>query len=344
MNIIIIGNGVAGITCAMAARRRDPECSITVVSGETEYFFSRTALMYAYMDMMPRRNLEPFERGVYARQNIQLKKAWVVDMDAGAKTVKLDTGESLPWDRLVFAVGATANIFPWEGVDQVNDGIVHFVSMQDLDNCERLTPSTKEAVVIGGGLIGIELVESLLHHKVKTTFLIREPYFWPVALGEEEGEYVTAHMRAHGADVRVAEEMVRVEADSNGRIAKIVTNKENTLPCQMLGITAGVRPNIGRIKAFKDQPQLGRGIIVNERFETNIPGVFAAGDCAEIHPEGGKPYGETIWYSAKRHGQDQGETDNQPVHAHLPHLFPLRGPCRKPRLRQTPASGCSYSP
>ncbi|MEO0814898.1 MAG: FAD/NAD(P)-binding oxidoreductase, partial [Myxococcota bacterium] len=66
MKIVIIGNGVAGISAALAARQRDPKASITVVSGETEYYFSRTALMYAYMDMMNRKDLEPYERGMYA--------------------------------------------------------------------------------------------------------------------------------------------------------------------------------------------------------------------------------------------------------------------------------------
>ena len=303
MKIVIVGNGVAGITCAMSARQRDPDASITVISGETEYFFSRTAWMYSYMDMMTRRDLEPHDRSAYAKQRIELVRDWVIDMDPDARTVTLEKGGARSWDRLVFAVGAAPNMFPWKGVDRIKEGKVHLVSMQDLDDCERLTPSTREAVVIGGGLIGIELVECLLFHGVKTSFLVREPWYWPMAIGEEEATFVGAHMREHGVDLRLSEEMVEAHVDGSGRVKSVTTSAGNELPCQLLGIAAGVHPAIERLKQFSSAPELGRGIIVDERLETSIPGVFACGDCAEIHPTGGDPYGELIWYSAKRQGK-----------------------------------------
>lgn len=303
MRIVIVGNGVAGITCAMTARQRDPRADITVISGETDYFFSRTALMYSYMDIMTRRDLEPYERSTYKKQNIQLVRDWVVNCDANQQTVTLESGQQVPYDKLVFAVGASPNMFRWDGIDQVSDGLVHFVSMQDLDTCERLTPSTQRAVVIGGGLIGIELVECLRHHGVDVTFLIREPFYWPAALSKEESDFVTSEMQHHGVDVRLTEEMVRVEVDETGRVSKVITNLGNEIPCQMLGITAGVRPNTRRIQAFDHKPEMGRGIIVNQYFETSLPNVYAAGDCAEIHRPGHDPQIELIWYSAKRHGE-----------------------------------------
>jgi NADPH-dependent 2,4-dienoyl-CoA reductase/sulfur reductase-like enzyme len=302
VRIVIIGNGVAGITCAMDARQRDADACITIISGETDYFFSRTALMYSFMDSMRRKDLEPYERHVYARKNLRLVRDWVVDLDAEQRLVTLEGGESIAWDRLVLALGAAPNLFPWDGVDAVDEGLVHFVSMQDLDHCERLVPSTKQAVVVGGGLIGIELVECLLHHGIATTFLIREPWFWPMSLGPEEAEFVVEHMRQHGADVRLEDEMERVEVDGQGRVSAVRTTKGEHLPCQMLGIAAGVHPNLERVKAWSQAPEMGRGIIVDQAFRTSLPDVFAIGDCAEIHPTDGTPYGETIWYSAKRHG------------------------------------------
>ncbi len=303
MRVVIIGNGVAGITCAMTVRKHDKDASITVLSGETEYFFSRTALMYAYMDKLTRRDLEPYERSEYARQDIKLIKGWMVDCNTQTQQVVLDNGERIPYDKLVYAVGAKPNMFPWDGMDQVKEGKVHFVSMQDLEQCERLTPSTQHAVVIGGGLIGIELVECLRHHGVKVTFLVRESYYWPMALGEEEATFVTAEMRHHGVDVRLTEEMTRVEVDDNGRVKAVHTNKGNVIECQMLGIAAGVRPNIDRLKDFSQPPELGRGIVVNEYLETPQKNVYAAGDCAEIHfPGQERPTTELIWYSAKRQG------------------------------------------
>ncbi len=301
MDIIVVGNGVAGITCAMTARQRDPKASITVVSGETDYFFSRTALMYAYLDRMGRRELEPFERKTWEAQRINLVRDWVVDLDHAARTVKLAGGKTQHFDRLVLAVGARARKPAWAGLETVKDGVVNFVSMQDLDACERLTPSTKRAVVVGGGLIGIELVECLRHFGVAVTFLIREPYYWPMALGAAEAAMVQAHLLKHGVDVRTADEVKQVHADAQGRVSGITTSKGERLDAQMLGVAIGVEPNVERLRAFKDVPALGRGIQVNDRFETSLADVFAVGDCAEI-ALADKPLIELIWYSAKRHG------------------------------------------
>lgn len=246
MKIVIVGNGVAGVTCAMTARQRDPHAEITIVGGETDYFFSRTALMYSYMDRMSRRDLEPYERKAYAEQRISLLRDWVIDHHAEAKTVHLSSGATLPYDKLVLALGATPNRFGWDGINDVKDGLVHFVSMQDLDACERLTPTTREAIVVGGGLIGIELVESLLYHGVKVTFLIREPYYWPLALGREEGDIVTEQLRAHGVDVRYMEEMKQIEVDSVGRVSGVLTNKGSASPARCsASALACAPPSIG---------------------------------------------------------------------------------------------------
>lgn len=305
MHYVIVGNGVAGVEAALKIRERyaPEEATITVISEETDYFFSRTALMYAYMDLMTRKDLEPFERKVFDNLKIELVRGRAVDLDADAHTLKLEDGKTLNYTKLLLAVGAKPNIFGWDGIKDAKDGVVHFVSMQDLDACERLTPSTKSAVVVGGGLIGIELVECLKHHGVNVTFLIREPFYWPMALSAEEGAMVNGHMQAHGVDVRLEEELSKVTVDANGRVSGVETNKGNAIECQMLGICVGVHANKEWLNECKSTPELGRGIKVNRAFETSLPDVYAAGDCAEIVREDGSTFQETIWYSAKLHGQ-----------------------------------------
>lgn len=306
MRLVIIGNGVAGVTAALTARQRDPEAEITVISGETPYFFSRTALMYAYMDMMKRRDLEPYERSMYEAQGIRLIQDWVVDLNAETKTLSLKDGPDVPYDALILAVGSKPNMAPWTGADQIKDGKVHFVSMQDLDDCERLTPSTQRAVVVGGGLIGIELVECLLFHGVEVTFLIREPYYWPVALAADESAFVAEHMREHGVDLRLRENLEEIRVDSQGRVSGVKTDKDD-IACQMLGISIGVHPMLEPIKEWRHQPELNRGIVVDRTLKTSLPDVYACGDCAEISQgEGERPLVEQIWYSAKRQGKLAG--------------------------------------
>ncbi len=300
---LIIGNGVAGITAAFTLRQRHPRAQISVISGESDYFISRTALMYAYMDQLDLRDLEPFERKAYDRQNIQRLRAWVTGLDATRQIVTLDNGLELPYDGLLLATGSVPNRAPWAGVDAVREGLVHFVSLQHLAECERLTPTTRRAAVVGGGLIGVELVECLLHHGVEVDFLVRDAWYWPMALAREEGELIANRIRHHGVHLHLEHEVTSVAADAQGRIASITTNQGTTLPCQMLGVAIGVRPGVDWLRQVATPPELGRGIRVNAQFQTSLPHVYAAGDCAEFTRPDGSAQVEQIWYSAKRQGE-----------------------------------------
>ena len=307
MDYTIVGNGVAGIEAAFKIRERwGPEqASITVISDETDYFFSRTALMYAYMDKMRRRDLEPHDRQAYERQSIELVRDRVVDLDADDQSITLRDDGQRDFDRLLLAVGAKPRMIQWPGVDETDDGIVHLVSMQDLDECERLTWTTDEAVVVGGGLIGVELVECLRFHGVDVTFLVREPYFWPAGLHREEGEMIQKHIASHGVDVRMGEELAEVIPDSEGRVEAITTDTGEEIPCQMLGIAIGVTPRTDWLDSTATPPSCGRGIHVDRSFQTDLDNVWAAGDCCEID-FGDETRVETIWYTAERHGRLAG--------------------------------------
>ncbi|MBI4907260.1 MAG: NAD(P)/FAD-dependent oxidoreductase [Acidobacteria bacterium] len=303
MHYVIIGNGVAGITAAFTLRERDRHARITVISGESDYFISRTALMYAYMDRMNLRDLEPFERKAYDKQKIDRVRGWVRDLNADQRQIRLEDGRKIIYDRLLLAVGSAPNRFQWPGLNAAKDGVVHFVSLQHLAECEGLTPSTKRAVVVGGGLIGVELVECLVHHGVEVDFLVRESWYWPMALAKEEGELIANHIRRHGVKLHIEHEVNAVRADASGRVVSVSTNKGLDLPCQMLGICIGVRPAVDWLKPVTTPPEINRGIKVNQSFQTTLPDVFSAGDCAEFVRPDGSPLVEQIWYAAKRQGE-----------------------------------------
>jgi NAD(P)H-nitrite reductase large subunit len=293
MHLVIVGNGVAGITAAMAVRAKDPQADITIISGESEYFFSRTALMYAFMDVMQRRDLEPYERKVFREQRLALRHDWVVDLDANARQLRLQGGATVNYDQLLLATGSRGRRAPWE---RDLAGVVRFVTLQDLDACERLTPGTRRAVVAGGGLIGVELVECLVHHRVPVTFLVREPSYWPAALSPEEGDLVAAHIRAQGVDLKLATEVQSLQGEN--RVTGVTTTAGESIPCELLGVTIGVEPNIDWLRTVKTPPALNRGILTDPAFRTSLPGVFAAGDVAEV---AGRI--EPLWYAAKRQGE-----------------------------------------
>lgn len=256
MKVIIIGNGVAGATCAMTLRELDPSVEITLVGRESKYFFARTGLMYALMDRLTVRDLEPFERDVYQKKRINLISDEVLKIDFDRRRVDLLQGEGLPYDRLVLATGSLPVSPPksWlvsedghQSSRVPNDrptGMVNFVSLGDLQACESLLSTSRRAVVVGGGLIGIELVESLLHHGLQVTFLIRETRFWPDVLSESESDLVFAHMKENGVDVRFGDSIESILRDAHGRVSGVETILGDSLPCEILGVCIGVKPNV----------------------------------------------------------------------------------------------------
>lgn len=306
-HFVIIGNGVAGIEAAFTLRKRltPSQARITIVSRESDYFFSRTALMYAFMNRLAVEDLEPYERHVYPKQRLTLLRDTVTDLDAEQKTLSLkDSPEPLRYDKLLIASGASPRTHPFPGLDAVEEGLVHFVSLQDLAHCERLTPSTRHAVIVGGGLIGVELVESLRHHGIPVTFLVREPSYWPAALSPREGAHIADHIRSHGVDLRLETSLASVQTDPQGRVSAVITSAGDTIACQMLGLCIGVQANVSWLAQATTPPRIARGLCVDPAFRTSLPDVFGAGDCVElIDHEAETSTIETIWYSAKRHGE-----------------------------------------
>lgn len=304
--IVIIGNGISGVTCARYIRKYSDH-EILIISGEAPYFFSRTALMYVYMGHMKFEHTQPYENWFWEKNRIDLKQAFVNEIDTDAKSLKLDTGELVSYSKLVLASGSIPNKFGWPGQDL--KGVQGLYSKQDLDALEETTKNgIDRAVIIGGGLIGIEMAEMILSRNYPVTFLVREETFWGNVLPVEESEMIKRHMAEHHIDLRLNTELKEVLSDGKGNARAIVTNKGEEIPCQVVGLTAGVSPNIAFVKSSNIATK--RGILVNEYLETNIPGVYAIGDCAEFieHPSKDRRPIEQVWYTGKIMGKTLANT------------------------------------
>ncbi len=303
-HIVIIGNGVSGITAARHIRKFSDH-RITVISGETDHFFSRTALMYIYMGHMKYENTKPYEDWFWKKNRIELKRAWVERVDADQKTLHLSSGATMAYDKLVLAVGSKFNKFGWPGQDL--KGVGGLYSYQDLEKMEQYSADTQMAVIVGGGLIGVEMAEMFLTRDINVTFLVREDRFWGNVLPLEEGQMVARHMREHHVDLRLSTELKEILADEQGRARAVLTNHGEEIPCQFVGLTAGVSPKIDFLKDSQIETQ--RGIMVNEYLETSVPDVYAIGDCAQRReplPER-RPL-EQVWYTGRMMGETLAQT------------------------------------
>ncbi|WP_339653449.1 FAD/NAD(P)-binding oxidoreductase [uncultured Salegentibacter sp.] len=303
-HLVIIGNGISGITCARHIRKNS-DAKITVISAESDYFFSRTALMYVYMGHMKWNHLKPYEDWFWEKNRIELKKARVDNIDFETKTLHFSSGETLNYDKLVLATGSVYNKFGWEGQDL--KGVQGLISKQDLELLEENTQSCKKAVIIGGGLIGVELAEMLTTRNIDVTFLIREEAFWHNVLPLQDAKLISQHVRSHGVTVHHETELEKIVSDENGRVKAVITNSGEEIVCQLVGLCAGVSPNIGFLKS--SALEIDRGILVDEFLQTNIEDVYAIGDCAQLRqPQSHRKPIEAVWYAGRMMGETLAQT------------------------------------
>ncbi len=304
MHIVIIGNGIAGVTAARHIRKRSDH-KITMISAETEHPFSRTALMYIYMGHMPYKSTKLYEDFFWGKNRIDLKQAYVEQVNYDQKELLFQSGEKMKYDKLILAVGSTPNKFGWPGQDLKS--VQGLYSYQDLESMEADTKDVKHAVVVGGGLIGIEMAEMLKTRNIGVTFLVREKSFWNNVLPLEESAMINRHINEHHVDLQLETELKEIVADENGKARAVITSKGEEIACQFVGLTAGVRPNVDFLK--ESGLNIERGIVVNEYLETNITDVYAIGDCAQVKdPTNGRRPIEAVWYVGKIMGGTLAQT------------------------------------
>ncbi len=302
MHIAILGNGIAGITCARWLRKLSDDVRITVISAESDYFFSRTALMYVYMGHQRWEDLMPYEPFFWKKNRIELRRGYVEGVDPHGKTLHFSGGDSLVYDKLVLATGSAWNKFDWPGQDLRRVG--GLVSAQDLAQLEEVSPEIKQAVIVGGGLIGIELAEMLHSRHVHVKLLVRESSYWSNTLPKEESELVSRHIISQGIELLHDTELREIHDDGGGAVGAITTKTGERIDCEYVGLTAGVHPNVDFLQGHA-AIEINKGILVNDYLQTSAEDVYAIGDCAEVrHPRPGRKSIEAVWYT----GRIMGET------------------------------------
>jgi len=305
-HVVIIGNGISGVTAARHIRKLSNK-RITIVSAETDYFFSRTALMYVYMGHMKFEHTQPYENWFWEKNRIELKKGLVETIDYSSKTLSLSGGDQVTYDKLILAVGSKTNKFGWPG--QNLKGVQGLYSKQDLDLMEENTSVLKveRAVIVGGGLIGVEMAEMLHSRNIPVSFFVREDQFWGNVLPVKEAEIIGKHLESRGIDLRFTTELKEIISDESGRVKAVVSSNGEELACQFVGLTPGVSPNIDFLKETDLETE--EGIVVNQFLETNQPDVYSIGDCAQFSkPAAGRNNLEQVWYTGRIMGETVAQT------------------------------------
>jgi NADPH-dependent 2,4-dienoyl-CoA reductase/sulfur reductase-like enzyme len=301
MHLVIIGNGITGVTCALTVRRLRPDARITLVADESAHYYARTALMYVYMGHLRPQDIKPYEDWFWAENRLDLVHATATALHITESQVVLSNGATLAYDQLLLATGSESRRADWPG--QHLAGVQGLYGLPDLEAMSRDTRGIGRGVVVGGGLIGVELAEMLHARGIEPLLLVRDAHYWSSVLPPEEARLVDRQLRENHVPVRYNTELREILGDAQGRVRAVRTTAGEEIACQWVGLATGVRPNLALARTSAVETDLG--ILVDEYLRTSVPNVYAAGDCAQHRrPAAGEVPVEQLWYT----GRMQGET------------------------------------
>ncbi len=274
---LIVGNGAAGVTAAEEIRARDAHGDITILSAEPHPMYSRPGLAYIIINEIPAQQVIARKPEWYAKQKIKLVHAKAAQLDVAAQRVHVEKQPALAYDRLLIATGARAVPLPYPGATL--DGIVYLDTLDGTKDLIKKMKRAKRAVVVGGGITALEMTEGFAHNKVETHYLVRRDTLWSTVFNATESKLLDHHMRAHGVHIHYNTEVAEVLGDKKHHVAGVKFTSGETLACEVVGAGIGVKSETDWLKGSALKTE--RGVLVNEYLETNAPGVYAAGDCAQ---------------------------------------------------------------
>jgi len=303
MHIVIIGNGISGVSVAKSLREYS-DAEITIVSSESISFFSRPALMYVFMGKMRFKDILPLPSDYWVKNKIKQVYGAAKEIDTENQKIILDNGSVLSYDKLVLALGSQPKSL---GLGEFNlEGIQGFYSLQDVEKLQDSSKKIKHASIIGGGLIGVELAEMFVSRGISFTFWVREKWFGSNFLPKEEAEMVTNHLISKNINIKFEREIIGFEADDSNMVKSVELQSGEKVDSDLVCVCIGVEPKVDWLKSTDVQTKAG--VLVNAHLQTNMPSIYAVGDCVEcINPVHGRKSIETLWYTGRLMGEYLGK-------------------------------------
>ena len=294
--VIIIGNGVAGATAAEVIRKKNKDISISVYSDEPYPFYSRIKLPHFLGDEIKQENTYIYNTDWYKEKRIELYSGTKIKkIEPDKKSIVTERDEKVSYDKLLLATGSTNFIPPIKGREK--NGFFTLRTIGDVLSIKEYSLNNKKAVLIGGGLLGLEAARGLRVRGLDVTVVEFFPRLLPRQLDEKGAKVLQRLIEKMGINIVLNAQSDEVLGED--KVAGLKLKDGRNVDCNLIIISAGITP---RIEIAKEAGiSVNKGIIVNERFETNVKGIYAAGDCAEFQ---GRIYG--LWTASTEQGTVAG--------------------------------------
>jgi NADPH-dependent 2,4-dienoyl-CoA reductase/sulfur reductase-like enzyme len=287
MKHLILGAGPAGVIAAETIRKHAPHDEITLVGDEPEAPYSRMALPYLLIGNIGEAGTHlRHGAGHYDHQRIALKRGRAVALDSAARTVKLDSGETLAYDRLLITTGSSPATPPIPGID--GPGVRACWTLADARAIMAQATPGARVLQMGAGFIGCIIMEALAARGVQLSVVEMGDRMVPRMMGPTAGGMIKDWCEKKGVAVHTGARVEAIERPAGGALRARLSNGQ-TLEADLIISATGVKPNIGFLEGSAVKCLVG--VLTDEHLQTSVPGVYAAGDCAEAFD---KVSGKTI--------------------------------------------------
>jgi 3-phenylpropionate/trans-cinnamate dioxygenase ferredoxin reductase subunit len=298
---VVIGNGIAGQTCAEELRKIDAGASIVMIAAERHPLYNRVALPRYLRGQVRREKVMMRTVEDYAARGLEIHfETWVTEIDPREKVVHTNRGQKFPYDALLIATGGRPKPPPWPGSDQVSNAL-GFQTLDDTDAIIEKADAAERVLVMGGSFIGYELAEGVsFRQKSKLTWIMRGPWFLRYVLDEEGGQLCRQMGEAQGVQFICSDEVQKFSR-TNGRFLAETINGHKV---EFDLLTYGVGLDYYTEPVANTGIELNKGIVTDSKLRTNAPDVYAAGDIAVFYDLMVERHNQMgTWDNAEAHGK-----------------------------------------
>lgn len=302
VDFLILGGGIAGTSAAEEIRSKDPNSSISILTEESNRLYSRVLLPHYLRNENTLESLFVRKSESYSEKNIKLQTETKVSrVDTASKTVETSTGEKYSYQKLLIATGGKVNKLQIPGSDLPE--VTYLRTLENAKTIREIISRSQEAVVLGGGFIGIEFAQSFIKNGLKTTAIIREKSFWEVVVGESLAKLLSKILEENGIKI-IAESQVK-EFKGESKLEAVTLQDNSEIRADLAGVGIGIHMETEHLK--ESGLKINKGVVTNEFLETSIPSVWAAGDIAEFFDSvSNKTHQLGNWSNASAQGRSVG--------------------------------------
>jgi NADPH-dependent 2,4-dienoyl-CoA reductase/sulfur reductase-like enzyme/ferredoxin len=302
-HLVVVGSSAAGVAACEAAREVAPAASITLVTADTESSYSRPMLAYLLSRKIDREDVH-WRAQTYLEEQlgVQLRMGVCASgLSAADSRLHLSDGSTLHYDRLIIATGARGMRVEIPGAEL--PGVYTLRDIGDLDAIQRCAGPGGRAVVLGGGNVGLQVCEALLDLGMQVAVVVRSPHLLSQMVDAGAGERTGRLFELHGLVLRTGRDAVEILGPD--RVRGVRLDDGETLEAGLVVVGKGIQPNVEWLEG--SGVYVGRGVRVDAQCRSNVPDVFAAGDCAESEdPLTGAYSVSGIWPVAYEMGRTAG--------------------------------------